>query len=261
MAPERSIRSVAFTGQAEDFPVWKVKFKALMESHGYRAILVGDEKREQAKDKEEWSRLNRKVFALLVLALDDENVRLISMSCDDVGQSARKLLWQEYQGKDSLGINNLRTELLMTQCEGAHEVGQFVVRIKELCQQINWAEQQAISKEESQYVLRGLPQDYESFVTSTQILPNEEFSQFEERLRAFTNNQVFHDGRGTSVEGSALFARRQPRRGRQGTGGYKSGGDRRECFNCGKTRHFKRNCTEPGGGKAADNKSYIAMAF
>ena len=262
-APEqRSFRTVPFNGQADAFPAWKLKFRSLMHSMGLRNIMEGKSTLAAARTeeaREEWREKNADLFAQLILALDDENIRRIATAHDDDGAAAWAMLQEHYQGTDELRIDNLRAALLEARCEGVDNVDKFLLEIGDLCSQINWAvrddREKVTEKQQRQYVMRGLPQEFESFRTTMQLMPDNGYASFEEQLKAFARNRVFNEQRASGMSaGSALYTVRGKQRPNRGAPVV--------CWNCDKKGHKSFQCPEREDrrGKRAETTMF-ATAF
>ena len=83
-------KALYFTGQAEDFELWSIKFK------GYLRINKLHKTLEQATPGDEDA--NAEIFALMVQFLDDKSLNLIIRDATDNGREAYKILSEHYLG-------------------------------------------------------------------------------------------------------------------------------------------------------------------
>ena len=80
MGPAAKIRTVEFSGKAEDFAAWRMKFTALMETMNLRDVLTGESRcpvkeegssEEEVESVHEWKRKKTSIYSQLVLSRCD----------------------------------------------------------------------------------------------------------------------------------------------------------------------------------------------
>jgi hypothetical protein len=257
-ASERSMRTVPFSGEAADFPAWKIKFRAFMDSRGLRDIVDGVSTHARADDKDEWLLLNRQVYSQIVMAVDEDSVMRI-MECEDNGREAWVMLCEHFQSTDKGRLANLRQELLLLRCKGFEDLDAYLRRAKDIFGQLNLATQSHAQRyddrDKIELVLRGLGSEFDAFVTSLELWLESagevKFEVVENKVRAFARNRLsqYSDER---LSESAMYAFR----GRKtNNGAAKERSRAKECYNCGGLGHIKRNCYKQGGGKEGQGQS------
>ena len=92
-----------FTGEADDFELWSVKFGGMIRLQNLIGILDGTETMDSSK--------NAQIFAHLVNCLDDKSLNLIIRDAPDKGKEAFQILKDHYLGATKPRIIALYTEL------------------------------------------------------------------------------------------------------------------------------------------------------
>jgi hypothetical protein len=100
MGPAAKFRAVEFTGRAEDFPQWKMKFVAYLDTMDLRDVLL-----EEGSGGSEFTKKNRMIYIQQVLLLDKTTLRRIA-SCPDDGRKAWRIICDHFRGTDKLRSNN-----------------------------------------------------------------------------------------------------------------------------------------------------------
>jgi hypothetical protein len=232
---------------------------------------VGSKKRSSDEEQAEaWNKKNRKIFSLIVLAVDAKTLRRIHKECEDDGARAWAKICQYYQGTDKLRVNNLRTKLMLLRCDEEDDIDNYVLSVKDICEQLEIAGENQSDDDIINYIVRGLPPSYENFITMQAFAEDSQSNliKFEEQLRAFSNHRKFNlakEGSGRQYrlhDESALIVkqRRDKSTYNENRGRYRKfqehksydydvKGDTDGCYNCGKKGHIRKNCWAKGGGK------------
>jgi len=258
-ASERSVRTVPFSGEAADFPAWKIKFRAMMDTKGLRDIIDGLSTEDKATDRDAWRQANRQAYSQIVMAVDEDSV-MRTMECEDDGRGAWVMLCEHFQSTDKARLANLRQELLLLRCKGLDDLDAYLLRMKDIFGQLNLAVQTKAQRyddrDKIELMLRGLGFEFDALVTSLELwlesTEDAKFETVESKVRAFARSRLFQEDR-VPGQASAMYAARGRRSVK--SEGAKERHRAKECYNCGGLVHIKRNCYKQGGGKEGQGPS------
>jgi len=148
-----------FSGQIEDYPVWKRGFLAFLTIKGLDDLL---EKNEAAKgeDTEDFRINSRKLYAYIISAVDERTADSIESRVPyGDGSAAWKIVRQLYERVDTLNIANLRTELAQIKLSEDRDVEEYISKIRTLARSIRAGEGEGAITDKAlvAFFLKGLP--------------------------------------------------------------------------------------------------------
>ena len=112
-------KSLQFSGEAEHFELWSMKFKAYLRLNKLHKVLES----AQAGDEEK----NADLYATLVQTLDDKSLNLIIRDAMDDGRKAYKILQEHYEGTSKPKIIALWCELTSLKKNPTESVTDYVL--------------------------------------------------------------------------------------------------------------------------------------
>jgi hypothetical protein len=204
---------VKFSGKPEDFAEWRLKFAAMLDTMDLRDILLGEVEQPPQQNQEAraaWRKANQQIYTHMVLSLNRTTLRRIE-GCQDDGVRAWQRIVEHFHGSDKLRQNKIKKELLSHKCDCEDDVDQYVLQIKELCDQLRATGQSVPDDDEREYIIQGLPASYGSFITMVLLAhQRQSLEEFEYQLQAFTKNRLFLQEREQeSQSASALFVKKK----------------------------------------------------
>ena len=113
-------QATIFSGNAEDFERWTVRFKGMLRLKKLHTIL-------QTKGNVDADK-NTEVFAHLVQHIDNKSLNLVIRDAPDDGRNAFKILEKHYLGANKSRIIALYTELTTLKKSNSETVTEYVLR-------------------------------------------------------------------------------------------------------------------------------------
>ena len=214
-------RALMFSGEAEDFELWAVKFKGFLRINKLLKVLEPPATDTTTVDEEK----NAEVFALMIQFLDDKSLNLIIRDAEDKGREAFKILKDHYLGASKPRIISLYTELTSLKIGKDEGVTEYMLRAEKAASRLKQAEETISDQLLIAMVLKGLPESFKAFST---IMSNSDekmpFSKFKSALRSYEENESARATHSASSSTSDNV--------------YKI----RTCYSCGQAGHIKTEC-------------------
>ena len=207
-------KSLQFTGEAETFELWEVKFKAYLRLNSLHKVIEtvvdGDEDR------------NAEVYAALVQVLDDKSLNLIIRDAPDDGRKSLEILRAHYLGTSKPQIISLYCELTSLKIGSSETVTEYMLRAEKAATRLKQAKEVVSDGLLVAMILKGLPDSYKAFCTIITQSDSESlnFQKFKSSLRSYEESEksrTMHSE--NSDEVFSLI-----------------------CYNCGKPGHMKAQC-------------------
>ena len=218
-------RNMMFSGQAEDFEIWSVKFKGLMRINKLHTILTSTEA-EVDSDK------NSEIFAIMVQYLDDKSLNLIIRDASDDGREAYKILQNHYLGTSKPRILALYAELTSLKMGTNEAVTEYMLRAETAATRLRQADEQVSDQLLIAMVLKGLPDSFKAFVTIIYNTDDKlEFPKFKTMLRSYEENEAARTSHNLTPQDDV----------------YKL-----NCYNCGSPNHLQAQCSSNSNNKKID---------
>ena len=181
-------QAVVFSGEAQDYELWSIKFKGLIRLHNLHAELDGT-----TNDAEK----NAKIFAYLVQCLDDNSINLIIRDCENLGREAFKLLTDHYMGGTKPRIISLYTELTALNKRDNESITEYLLRAETAAARLKQAEEVISEKLLIAMLLKGLPDNFLPFATIINNTEDITFAKFKTQLRNFEENEAARNNHST----------------------------------------------------------------
>ena len=211
-------KALQFSGDAESFELWQVKFKAYLRMNKLHKVIeaevVGDEES------------NAEVYAVLVQTLDDKSLNLIIRDAPDDGRKAMKILQDYYLGTSKPLIISLYNELTSLKKGCAESVTEYMIRAEKSATRLKQAEEVVSDGLLVAMMMKGLPDSYRSFCTIITRTDSEKmnFQKFKSSLKSYEESEAARSPQVTEGENKNEVYNVSV------------------CYNCGKPGHIKSEC-------------------
>jgi gag-polypeptide of LTR copia-type len=146
-----------FDGDERKYEQWEIKFLGYMRLQKLKdTILPSEDEPDPAKNEE--------AFAELIQFLDDRSLSLVMRDAIDDGRRALEILRNHYAGRGKPRIIALYTELTSLRKSSTESVTDYVIKAETAAAALRNAEETISDGLLISMVLKGLPDDYKSFV-------------------------------------------------------------------------------------------------
>ncbi|KAL7640414.1 UNVERIFIED_CONTAM: hypothetical protein RMT77_008688 [Armadillidium vulgare] len=216
-------RRLYFDGDVEKYELWEVKFLGHLRLQNLLHVISDSTADVDSDD-------NAKVFAELVLVLDDRSLSFIIRDAKDDGKKALKILHDYYLGSSKPRVIALYTELTSLKLGCDEDVTDYILRAETAATFLKSAGENVSDSLLIAMVLKGLPSGYRTF--STVIIQKEKamtFSEFKVALRSFEETvksqqaDIKPDENVMKIKDRKSYVK---------------------CFSCGKMGHKQFECSE-----------------
>jgi hypothetical protein len=293
-----------------NFPVWKARIRAKLQAAGLlyvldepqeaaafssssggsssgsstSAIAVGDDggstapreqgvakKQARGKRRDTQEADQQRVYAMLVLALDDNHVAIVTSEAQEGDCAAAwRVLLRMYERDSTATKHHLRRELHRVRLGAGESIEAYKARVLYLASRLRSMKEHVSEGEASYCLLEGLPKAYDTLRQTLEVQDGLTFEQMcsylrdtqdkmkarvrEEQLAAMELQQLELNAVGSMPTGPCGLCKSQghwigqcpQRKGRQ----------KGECFVCGGTGHGWRQCSAAtGGDRSSDSGS------
>ena len=158
------VEKALFNGNEEQYELWETKFLGYMRLQKlHTAILPTDEGGAEENDAEK----NAEAFAELALAIDDKSLSLILRDAKNDGRKALQLLREHYLSKSETRVIGLYTELTSLKKTSEESLTDYILRGETAASLLKNAWEAISDNLVIAMVLKGLPSEFQSFVTVT----------------------------------------------------------------------------------------------
>jgi hypothetical protein len=172
---------------------------------------------------------NADVYAELIQCLDDRSLNLILRDAKDDGRAALGILREHYQSNEKPRVIAMYSEFVSIAKKENEDLTDFIIRAETVKAQLVKAGEVISDSLLIAMTLKGLSENYKSFVTMSINQPQSTFQEFKRALRMFEGTMNVCDQAGAD---SVMTLRRKP-------------GQREvTCYRCGEKGHIKANCPE-----------------
>jgi hypothetical protein len=232
---------------------WRRRMLAVLRELKLEPFITGDRKERPVisstspvvtqDDINTWAESESKARIRLELAISDSEMVHI------IGAETAGAIWdrltQVKETKGRLGILATRRALYRASAEESFEMVEHIAKLRGLQAELALMENPVVDEDFAMVVITSLPDSWDSFTTSWMG------SQGEKKVISTTDLiplLLEEDRRRRTQNGNSANSLQARFR----SGGSSQGGSSktdRECFNCGKKGHMKKDCWAKGGGK------------
>ena len=171
-----------FSGEAEEFELWSVKFKGFLRLQKLHTIIEST----GAVDADN----NALVYAHLVQRLDNRSLNLVIRDAHNKGREAFQILENHYLGTSKPRIISLYTELTSLKMLPTETITEYVIRAENASSRLQQAGEKFSDKLLQAMVLKGLPESFTAFSTIINNSDDMNFSDFKAKLRGYEENEA-----------------------------------------------------------------------
>ena len=223
----------------DNYASWRIRMRALLTQRGLWEVV---EKAEGDGDD--------KALSLIILNVKDHHLPVVG-NCE-TAKEAWDMLESIYKAKSTARKLQLRRELNQLRKGTDESLTKYFARARELWNDLASIGQDIKSTEVAQFVLAGLPKEYETFIAILEASGEEpELDALLARLLQYEQRLVrSHD----ETESSAFIAKKQVygrfQKGNKHAPNNRISDKEKECYYCHKKGHVQANCWK----KQADEK-------
>lgn len=225
----------------QNYDLWKIKVSALIKSrHLFDEVIVRDEPRkvegneESVKNWETWSKKNDEVMGIIILTLSNEQI-LASRGVNNA-KELWDLLKRRHEGINKNRLVNLKIKLAKLELMNKESIDDFLTRARGIICELHELGAKIEEEELIQYVLNGLPRNYNEVATALLANQHLTYEHMRENLLRFERRQNLFN---SEKENNAYKVRETKKLA---------------CYFCGKLGHIARNCWHKKGNR--DNVTY-----
>ena len=214
-----------FDGNDDRYELWETRFVGhLRHQKLHSTILSPDEGGVATADLN--AEKNAEAFAELSLCIDDRSLSLVLRDAKNDGRKALKILRTHYQSSSETRVIGLYTELTSLKKAEGENVTDYLLRGETAAAQLKQAGETVSDNLIIAMILKGLPQEYKSFVTvTTQMKEKHDLASFKSALR----NEETAKACGESTENVMAVNNKKKEFAFR-------------CFGCGEIGHRKSEC-------------------
>jgi hypothetical protein len=249
-----SLLTIRFNGK--DFAIWKIKMLAYFEAFDLIEVVenpVSEEvpktrmsfgsapkvpvKKDKEKDKssieekrenESQEKKSKKAYAILMLSLQTEQIRLVAHVPRGNANGVWEVLLQRYERKTTASKTHTRDMLHKCKMNKEEEFDDYLARINSLMLKLEEMEE-SVSKGELMYVLlNGLPESYSSIVQTLKVNDKMEYEEACEHIRDYQETLMYKNENNEIGKSENEVANHV--------------GEKRKCFTCNKEGHMAYQC-------------------
>ena len=176
-----------FDGDERKFEQWEFRFLGYMLLSKLKSTVLPPTEDETAEDPEK----QELAFAEMIQFLDDKSLGIVMRDAKDNGRKALKLLREHYAGSSKPRIISMYTELTNLKKNPKESVTDYVIRTEKVATALRAAGEVINDGLLIAMVLKGLPEEYSSFVvvTTQNETQQADFSKFKTALRSFEDTE------------------------------------------------------------------------
>ena len=237
-----------FDGDERKYEQWELRFLGYMLQHDLKSTVLPAKEDELVEDAAKQER----AFAEMIQFLDDKSLGLVMRDAEDNGRAALKLLREHYAGSSKPRIISMYTELTSLKKNPTDTVTDYIIKTEKIATALRQAGEVINDGLLIAMVLKGLPEEFASFVvvTTQNETQQTDFVEFKKALRSFEDTE--QSRLGALNESAIMKARLGEQNGRPGGGDNKKygGGSNNKhgkgknisCFTCNQSGHISANC-------------------
>ena len=249
---------LTFSGRDDDFVYFQERFEARMYQLKLRDVLrgkvtieslvAGGLSAENAEVKME--DLQYQLWCELIQCLDKKSVMFIRQHRGN-GEAAWKALLSKFRSLERPRVQKLLQTLTTLRKEPTETMTDYIMRAEEMNMSLQEVDEQVTDQMLLSLVLKGLPNEYDSFVTVVNFTKN--VKNFEEIKQDLINFDA--DRHRPQPENSAFFSKKQLKCYSCGKLGHKAAecqnrgkaeGTAMTCHKCGRHGHLAKACHQGG---------------
>jgi len=231
---------------------WKRRMMAVLRDLDLDKYIEGDEEVPKPKDEgqptevekkelKEWNRGDAKARTRIELAIGDAQMIHIS------GATTAKEMWNQLrkvkESKGKLGILATRRQLYRMTAEEGFDMLEHLTRLRKLQDELHMMNNKISDEDFTMIVLTSLPESWDLYTSAyfgqSNTLPS---TTSHELISILLEEERRRKGRSGTNDIAMYF------KGKGGGPPRKKDGEGKECFNCHKKGHLKRDCWAKGGG-------------
>ena len=243
-----------FSGKEEDFAYWSERFEAYAHCKKLKKVLndeiaLPEREADQgvydtAKEKLDDDRFT--LWCELVQSIDKRSLLLIKRDCKGNGLAAWTKLKEQYKSSARPRVMNLMGQFTSLKLASPESIADYLIRAEELCYDLEEAGETVSDSMLTSLVLKGLPREYESFVTVKNYSGGEVKLEFATLKKELLNYEMAQKPLANQEFSNSSFQKVQCHGCKQF--GHKASVCRSrnvKCHNCNEMGHMAKYCSAP----------------
>ena len=267
-----------FDGDERGFEMWETKFLGYMRLKELQETIDPTPPTDNTETPPANAAKNANAYAELIQFLDDRSLGIVMRDAKNDGRKALKLLREHYSGTGKARLLSMYISLGSLMKDPAETITDYILKAEKMMTALRNAGEVASDSLLISMVMKGLPDEYESFCHINTQKEETDWGNFKKNLRNFEENERVrkgtHGSEGSSVYGARGFHHNNPqqhkgarggnrnRNNRNNRGGGAGGGNNKgggkagnnnkpglTCYNCGGAGHKSNECPSSKGDK------------
>ena len=218
---------LVFSGKDDDFPVWLDRFEAYMRMKKLYPVLSGDIvapvapevyagtdgtlTTKYASDVQAYETLRDKfednkvvIWCELVQFIDRESLSMLRHDCKNDGPKAWKELKDRFKSAAKPRVMTLMGQLTSLKLGPTESIESYLNRAREVSYNLHEVNEPVSDSMLTSLVLRGLPEQYNSFVTM-QSFSTADFAEMRRKLQTHADSMVLKEAESSTAQSYALY--------------------------------------------------------
>ena len=247
------LKYLQFSGREEDYPFWSEKFEAAMAARGseYEAVLLGtNDPPSEERHRVLLAAVKKTIWVDLVQVLDRKTLMLVRRDCKGDGRAAWLMIAEHFKSTERPRVLTLMSRLTNLKLEETEDVGDYLIRAEEIEADLHDAGEEITKSMMFSLVLKGLPSEYETFVTVQNMQKGDiDYPGMKKALVNFSNTRKASEPQGSAAFSAAMskikcYGCGEPGHKKPACPKSKKKGAKGACFKCGKEGHQAKSCSQ-----------------